>query len=236
MYKYLIVGVALLFLVSGGYYINKAGGGDLLASAFSKPPQSNLPPPTLESVTGVYTCDTSSGCNNKFVLLLRDDQTAEMIQLLNTDESSETADKVANDDTVIERTSISTETPSLEENTMADTKSLEQSTPPVNETTTEPFPNNETPLQNEDIELQPLDKNISPEIVDTRPSSTTEKGNWDIGVQNMLVITFTEQGTTTYDVPQKLVIKNVEASILSKIHYTKSLYQEMKDPVFVKQD
>jgi hypothetical protein len=64
--------------------------------------------------------------------------------------------------------------------------------------------------------------------------SSTEIGNWDLGVQNMLVITITGKEESVYDIPQKIVIKNVKNKTLSKISYTKSNYKDMSSPIFIK--
>ena len=66
--------------------------------------------------------------------------------------------------------------------------------------------------------------------------TTTEIGNWDLGVQNMLVITITGQGELVYDIPQKIVIKKVTAKTLSKISYTKNNYKDIISPIFIKQE
>lgn len=67
-------------------------------------------------------------------------------------------------------------------------------------------------------------------------ASTTEKGNWDIGVQNMLVITLLTEDEINYAVPQKIVIKNVGIKTLSRISYTRKNYTDMNNPIFIKQD
>ncbi|MCF7843726.1 hypothetical protein K9M47_02410 [Candidatus Gracilibacteria bacterium] len=79
MYKYLIIGIALMFTLSGSYYINKAGGGDLIEKVISGNTPTNSLPPSPESVSGVYVCSKSFGCNSKFILLLKNDMTAKIV-------------------------------------------------------------------------------------------------------------------------------------------------------------
>lgn len=66
--------------------------------------------------------------------------------------------------------------------------------------------------------------------------TSTEVGTWDIGVQNLLVVTLIQQEDTIYAIPQKIVIKNVKAKTLSKISYTKAHYKDMNNPIFIKQE
>lgn len=248
MYKYLIISIAIMSIGGAGYYINKAGGGELIGNAITGETKINTIPPTLETVAGLYICDNSSGCENKYVLLLKDNQTAEMLLISpkNGIDEIETEKKLDTDtiDTPIERNSIivndttnqSISNPSAIEATEATTSTL---LAPENSSTTdtnivEATESEErfTPEEND----HDIDDMIALKVTDTHPDFFTEKGEWSIGVQNMLVVTFFGLGTTTYEIPQKFVIKNVGASTLSKISYTKSNYKDMVSPVFIKQE
>ena len=88
MYKYLIIGIALIFTLSGVYYINQAGGGELISKVISGNTPTNEIPPSLESVSGTYICSTKSGCTKNYELTLKNDQTAEMVQIDNSNNSS----------------------------------------------------------------------------------------------------------------------------------------------------
>ncbi len=83
-----------------------------------------------------------------------------------------------------------------------------------------------------DNENQPAEEtSFTPEI-----DNNTETGNWNLDVQNMLVVTIVKQGQTDYTIPQKIVIKNVNTKTLSKISYTKTNYKDMNNPIFIRQD
>lgn len=84
---------------------------------------------------------------------------------------------------------------------------------------------------NTESEILATNSNPNEEI-----SNDTEKGNWDIGVQNMLILTITGKGLDNYDVPQKIVAKNVTQKTLSRISYTKNNYKDMTNPIFIKQE
>lgn len=71
---------------------------------------------------------------------------------------------------------------------------------------------------------------------DSVPDSDTEKGDWNLDVQNILVINITGKGDKEYDVAQKIVVKNVRSKTLSKISYTKANYKDMSNPIFIKQE
>lgn len=90
--------------------------------------------------------------------------------------------------------------------------------------------------------VTPEETNTANEIMRTNNDqdeeipNDTEKGNWDIGVQNMLILTITGKGLDNYDVPQKIVAKNVTQKTLSRISYTKNNYKDMTNPIFIKQE
>lgn len=162
MYKYLIIGVAFMFISAGAYYINQAGGGlisNIVAGNINE--EDNLTPINPENIPGTYICNTTSTCQNKYILSLKNDATVELTRTI----------------------------PSTE--------------------------------NNNDI---------------TTSTVSTEKGIWDLAIQNMLIITILGDSDTTYDIPQKIVIKNVKNTTLSKISYTRSKYKDMISPIFIKQE
>jgi hypothetical protein len=65
--------------------------------------------------------------------------------------------------------------------------------------------------------------------------TTTEKGTWDIGNSNILIIALTGSATTTYDVAKKIIIQHVSTSTLSRFSFSRPQYPTFKRPVFLKQ-
>lgn len=230
MYKYLIIGIACMFFFSGAYYINKAGGGEILIGAIVGGKSTPITPLVLDKIPGMYICDESSGCTSKYVLLLRDDKTAEVVlfngdenanseyqnyildesQQLSGDSSSDNAMPVASDATGTDELSDTTTVDDTGDAPLPEVSKPETTVADVDNL----FPSNE----NEDT----TDLHV-------------EKGTWDVAVQNMLVVTLYETGSTTYPVPQKIVVKNVTDNSLSKLSYTKSNFTDMVDPVFIRQ-
>lgn len=81
MYKYFIIVIALMFISAGGYYINVAGGGimsNIITGNITS--QDMLAPVNIYDVPGVYVCSTASTCKSKYVLILKDDKTAELVK------------------------------------------------------------------------------------------------------------------------------------------------------------
>lgn len=242
-YKYLIVGIALMFAWSALHYISKVGGTELILGAISNDSSAGLIPPTVDSVTGAYICDSNSGCNNKYVLLLKSDQTAEMILVSKSEDadsqnmnySQEEHKKIERNSIVINDSVFPTDNNNNLENIGITSSSTISGTSSTTSQATEK-------IISEDVE--DLQKNVQSEnnqdslsfLSDnkTKNNDKAEKGSWDLTLQNILVVTFNESGTTTYEVPQKIVVKGVGASILSKINYTKSVYKDMEKPVFIK--
>ena len=89
MYKYLIIGIALMFVTGSGYYLNKSGGLNLIYKASKSSGPLNLTQLTRDEISGLYVCDESSGCIHKHLLLLQDDLTVEMLILTKIDEETE---------------------------------------------------------------------------------------------------------------------------------------------------
>jgi hypothetical protein len=235
MYKTLIVGVALMVFVSAGYYINKVGGPLITDAIAGNRPNYDTPPIDQDAIPGMYVCDSLSGCANKYVLLLKSDQTAEMIFLQSTEEIQSSIGDINKKNTspLQEQVMILKK----EENSL-DSSSTSTQTQEVSPSSTELVPvvtTSNEPLFDEG-EQKTENKNTSTlDIVNDNSLTNVEKGEWSIGVQNMLVVTFNEYGTTTYTVPQKFVIKDISTTTLSEISYTKSNYKDMVNPIFLKQ-
>jgi hypothetical protein len=222
----MIVGLACVVFGIFGSYLYKAGGYDLIVNAVASPNQApGTPPPTIDEMAGVYSCDEHNGCTEKYVLLLKSDQSAEMTLVKNSEEEGSSG--------VEEQAGVQQPLPLV-------TNELSQATDTAVEIANNPLKEIATSTQTKEKEQAPTDpslQNITTlENLDHVEPITIEKGTWDITVQNMIVINFTEQGTTTYAIPRKLVVKSTTGKRLSKINYTKSIYKEMKDPVFVKID
>lgn len=216
-----------------GYYINKAGGGELIGNALSRDEKQIMDPPTSDTVAGLYICDTNSGCTKKYVLILKSDQMAEMTVI---DPITEEENELENvEATIDENKVLAPLSPLVNSNSSTsptDGAAIVES--PTVDTSTTTLPFTDTPV------ASPLtDEVLSEKYLSDVPEQailTVEKGDWSLGVMNLLVITFTETGSSTYDIPQKIVVKSVGASLLSKISYTKSNYKDMVKPVFIKQE
>lgn len=229
MYKYLIIGIALMFALAGSYYINKSGG-ELIVNAITGEKPTTLAPLNSAAIPGVYVCDTKSGCTGKYVLLLKNDQTAVMRLLPQTD-------------TPLEENTESNQEENLGTENSSTTESSNKNISPVSndvENATSQA-ETETPLQNDaefsNEEFESSDT-LDPDSENNDGDSgyIIDRGTWDVVIQNMLVITLITQGTTTYDTPQKIVIKNVDPMRLSKISFTKTIYPNMVQPTFIRQE
>lgn len=109
MYKYLIIGIALMFVTGSGYYLNKSGGLNLIYKASKSSGPLNLTQLTRDEISGLYVCDESSGCIHKHLLLLQDDLTAEMLILTKIDEEPEDGNTEI-DELLQDTTQITTQT------------------------------------------------------------------------------------------------------------------------------
>lgn len=251
MYKYLVVGLTFLIITFSGWYIIKLGGGELIRNAFlGAPEQTTLNTPTIESVVGIYSCDKTTGCQDKYVILLREDQTIEFLS--SSDPSSQEELKQEDEDTVeiidnevaeptaqeIERSRIVF----LDENT----KPEDLPTPESSIITIEDGASSTMPTSTEAIiepsssfgptaeEAQVFENITSLTELEESSKAAVEKGTWSFGGGNILIITLTQVGETEYNTPQKLIIKKIGASTLSNISYDKLRYKQMVKPVFVK--
>lgn len=83
MYKYLIVGVALLIIGSAGYYFRSSGGSDLVTQAIAA--NDNEDGTSSSDVfSGPFVCEI--GCSAPTYFLLHDDTT---LEILTKDEAGE---------------------------------------------------------------------------------------------------------------------------------------------------
>lgn len=253
MYKNIIIVISLIFMFAGAQYINKAGSGmisDIIQKKMT-PEIVHSITIQIESIPGVYVCDINSGCTTKYTLLLKTDKTAEIIPEIAIPEDErapaissnlEIAGATTLEHGVIDSTIVSTSTETIISNELLST-STETIAPNSTASSTDGNTPIETtaPTSTETVSSQKI--NVASEETAKNINTLTdnllaiiEKGNWDLGVQNMLIITIKEYGTSTYEIPQKIVVQNVQPTILSKISYTKSIYKDMINPVFIKQD
>ncbi len=230
MYKYLIIGIACMVIIGSGYYMWRSGGGELIRNAYSVDAQSNLNPPTVESVTGIYTCTKKTGCNNKYTILLKEDQTFQMlasydneIEIVPTEEivggEQEERNSIVVNDTLTPNTS-ETEVLSTGGDTVVIATNTEMS----------------ADIVSDNININETSENESSTFESLDPLSDIESGKWGLGRGNILILTVTEQGTTTLDNPKKLIIGKIGASILSSISYNRSQYKDMIKPTFIRQN
>lgn len=242
MYKYLIIGIAFVFTLSGNYYIRKAGGAELISKAVSGETKNNSIPLPIGDMVGLYVCDTLSGCKNKHILLLKSDQTSELLQISNdteitNDDFSEIV--IETEQNVVQNQNSNTlETATSTENNQEQNYSnvnIEQVSTTTNTSSNE-FSNTEEIIPSNDDNNEISSQLISTFELNKDSIFTIEKGTWDLDMQNILIINIKERGTSTYQVPQKIVVKNIdESGTFSKISYTKSNYENMVNPTFVKQ-
>lgn len=156
MYKYLIIGVALMFFSSGAYYYMQGPGGIVIGDAIAGKSitETSFAPINQESISGTYVCNTVATCKHQYTLLLNNDGTVELLHK-----------------------ATSTESPDI-----------------------------------------------------------TESGTWNLEVKNMVSIKIIEKGDLVYARPQKIIIKDVKPTTLSKISYTKGNYTDMVNPIFIRQE
>lgn len=243
MYKYLIIGVTLIILYGSGYYIWRSGGGELIRNAYATDVTTNLNPPTTETISGIYSCDIKTGCSHKYTLFLKEDMTVELLSSL-VHEKVDTKEIYAEEEVAqtIERNSIivnssdsavvtnNESSASLEEVASSSLISIDT----TNATTTAV----EFATTTENIPKEQPSKPIESlaDIVNDQPLGNIVKGSWGLGHNNILIITLTEQGTTTFEIPQKLIIKKIESSVLSRIDFNKTDYKDMIKPAFVREN
>jgi hypothetical protein len=229
---------------------------DFIRGAFlGEPEQTTLNNPTVESVAGIYSCNKKTGCKDKYVIMLREDQTIELLssvnpsvtdELKNEDPNSQEVEviddvTIPEDKKPVERSSIVFLDASGQplgqpatEQASSTTIVVEDATSSLTTTTTTPeTTSQETPQQENGEEGIPSSITSLTELEDAT-KAVVEKGTWSFGGGNILIITLTSLGDTEYNTPQKLVIKKIGSSTLSSISFNKQRYKEMIKPVFVK--
>lgn len=187
MYRKLILGILLSVSLSATYYVVFSGGGNVLSSAITNDVTPSYNTPTIEMISGIYSCSKQSGCLATSTLTLKDDNTAEMI-------------------TSPLKSVVMVTTPGSEEVSTSATDSVDYSNTQETETTT---------LVRED---------------------TLEKGTWDLGANNILIINLTDSGTSTYDRVHKMIAQRVSTSTIQKITFAKDLFPFFAKPIFTREE
>lgn len=251
------IGIALIAIIISFHYINKSGGAELIRNAYNNDPSGSLDVPTVDTVSGIYFCDNKSGCNNKYVLLLKEDQTAQMVSTTDLSPDSPYYDSLSQNDSsnstntandVIQRNSIvagdnppagdNTQSSGAQDNSTSTNIVTDASSTDVTVSPTDTQQSQDTSNQQPVDNTNQIQENIG-QVFDASNGTDSlyvKKGTWDFGNGNILIVSITEQGTTTLESPQKFIIKQVRASLLSGISYNKLVYKDMIKPVFIKQN
>lgn len=228
MYKHLIVGLTLIILWGSGYYIVNSGGGELIKNALFSNSQTGMSAPTEETVAGIYSCYAKTGCASKYTILLKEDQTAMLV-------ASADAINVHEGDVDLEMLA------SLENEVGIEVASTSDNAAPTDSLTSQSDTTASTTDSSVTDVATSTEEFVSPDVkfqtlVTSSPDANLEKGSWSFGSGNIIIAVFTEYGTTTYKTPHKLIIKKVEASILSRISFNKENYKDMLKPVFLREE
>jgi hypothetical protein len=186
MYKYLVVGVTVSIIFGAGYYLRTSGGAELIGDAYAQDAYTSLNPTSIEAIPGVYFCDTRSGCVSTSTLVLKDDNTLDML-------------------------TIATSSYAVDDETRGTLERFEHLT------------------ASEDTNSQ------EGLFLSEGFSTIVEKGTWDVGNNNMLIIALTGSATTTYDVAKKIVIQHVSTSTLSRFTFNRLQHPTFRRPIFLKQ-
>lgn len=230
-----------MFISGGSYYINRAGGGLISEVISGRNIQTSLVPIAPETIPGVFTCGADSGCENSYTILLKEDRTVEMTRPVYIDSKddenndggeteSEEVEVISSEENAVATADTSTTTTTVAQDETQAASATDQEEPSMNKAVT----------LSDDTTSENINKKSSKTAKSEESSEKLtfiiDKGTWTLGVQNMLVLTFNEYGTSTYNIPQKLVVKDVGISTLSKISFTKTNYTNMTNPVFTKQE
>lgn len=241
----------------------KAGGGELITNAFNGDGEggATLNNPTVEDVIGIYSCSIKTGCKDRYMMMLRDDQTIEFLS--SNDPSQE--EELKKEDTTGVQADLSTSTEETQEKKVERTSivfvgeegqsnetqqgNTATSTQDGGDVAVASSTENGSSSKQTTSEVPTIAENVLGTDEENVPENLTslsdlenaskavvEKGTWAFGGGNILIITLTQLGDTEYTEPQKLVIKKIGASTLSNIAYDKTRYKEMVRPVFVKVD
>ncbi len=91
MYQTIVLGLGFLLLVGGGYLIKNVDSEGVVTTSLASPAEASSVL-TLESLSGTYICDSSSGCENPRILDLSADGSVHMnttyengVEVLNED-------------------------------------------------------------------------------------------------------------------------------------------------------
>ncbi len=94
MYQVLVVGLSVLFVFMGGYFIRTADGQGIVMSAFEQQRSDTMIPGATSSsggTTGKYICDEHQGCPDVAALYLGKDKSAHLVTTFT--EGGETLDE-----------------------------------------------------------------------------------------------------------------------------------------------
>ena len=72
------------------------------------------------------------------------------------------------------------------------------------------------------------------EVTSLAESLLLERGSWELGTNNILIMTITESGTSTYERYHKLVAQKVSTSTIQKITFAKELFPSLHKPIFTR--
>lgn len=197
MYRKLILGILLLVSSSATYYVVFSGGSNVITGAIKNDVTPSYNTPTVDMLSGIYTCDKSSGCLGPITLTLKDDNTVEMVTPLNliNNEGKEVSVDMSAPQTVDEKTETVTVTE-------------------ANESTGDFLLGDSS---DDDGFL-------------------LERGSWDIGTNNILIVSLTETGTSTYDRYHKFIAQKVSTSTIQKISFPKEFFPGFNKPSFMRQE
>ncbi len=73
-------------------------------------------------------------------------------------------------------------------------------------------------------------------IYEEGAETLAEQGDWVIGKRGYITLNLSGNQSGTYDVPRTILIRSVGTSTLSRIVYPTTLYQDMKNPIFIKSE
>lgn len=193
MYRKLILGILLAVASSATYYVVFSGGANVITNAVQNDVTPSYNTPTIEMLTGIYSCTKDRGCLGTTTLTLKDDNSVEMIT------------------TMIRPRGVSE---GLE---------LEESNIP-SEGVVVPTTNEQTAISSEDL------------ITVNEEETTIERGSWDLGSNNILIVTLTESGTSTYERYHKFIAQKVSTSTIQKITFTKDIFPSFQKPIFTREE
>lgn len=190
MYRKLILGILLAVASSATYYVVFSGGANVITNAVRNDVTPSYNTPTVEMMSGIYSCTKLQGCLATTTLTLKDDNTAEMVSSVAESPVSGGAE-------------------------FGENKVGEQPT-------SEAEVNSYTASAEENSDLTSVGKVL------------LERGSWELGTNNILIVTLTESGTSTYERYHKFIAQNVSTSTIQKITFPKDLFPSLAKPVFIR--